>query len=267
MTLGALIMRRWPLNYSVRYENLGYSWTFNFNKKRKLYCRVSRMRTKRTLWGKGEFQIDRMEDVYLKIGAVTKARISRGWVQKTNQISLDDFQRWLKVTIDIQPPSLVIRTSKGNSLILDEEHRGKPYLRGLFLNDELRDEDAVVGYNFRSGTTDRDRARFIDSDVKKLPDRRTDIWQEAIFYGSPSVPEDELLRKYVQLLKQEGDRGGRHLGKGRREEGAEQRAKWVAQKIWKHLLSQSDESSKPFFYYCESENPEVSTAPTLQPPD
>ncbi|KAF2792541.1 hypothetical protein K505DRAFT_246469, partial [Melanomma pulvis-pyrius CBS 109.77] len=140
LKIAALIFRRFPHNHTFRIDSSGFRWNFNFDTKRQLLCRLSRLldadqkiQARRSVRGRPRTTTHRKwEDVSVFIGAPTKGRGSNSVVHKGQKIPLTGFREWLKVTIDIEGPESVIRTTCGD-LIMDPAYRNKLYLRGLLL--------------------------------------------------------------------------------------------------------------------------------------
>lgn len=159
--VASLVMLR--NGYRVQYQASEFYWTMRFGEKHKdtLYCVLSGMKkatliklksTTRKHKGPRELSGNIWEDVTLKIGAI------RGQGKK---ITKEDWAKWMGVSVDLERPSKQIRTKFGN-IILDDEFRGKIYLKGLLLEGVTSEREFRYGYNFMAGEVNRDRERLSD---------------------------------------------------------------------------------------------------------
>jgi hypothetical protein len=93
-------------------------------------------------------------DVYVIIGG------ARG--KDGEKIPEEEFKLWMKQSLELEPPSKVMKTKKG-TLILDEEFSNKLYLKGLLLKRDAEDKPFKYGYDIAHGKVDRDRASLTKS--------------------------------------------------------------------------------------------------------
>jgi hypothetical protein len=195
--------------YQVRIEASRFYWKFKYfpNNPYNLYCILSAasekkiqkdMEKQRKDRGKGlprGLTANIWEDVTVKIG-----KVYRPWSENAS-IKFEDFQSWLKVSLDLERPSNIIKTSHG-SLILDPEFQGRLYLRDLLLeiNNPLAtlERKFSFAYNLVHGRVNRDRQSLSNSAEEALGFAL--IWKEAI-----QKKPDNALQKYIELLR-EGDR-------------------------------------------------------------
>ena len=159
MKVGTVVMLR--SGYQVRFESSGSYWNFSIlgRTRSQIYCRISPMKDTKLLQLKTNAKRDPKkpknhiwEDVSIKIGRL------RG--SESLKIDISDFKKWLNVSTDLIRPSKVIHTFQGD-LILDENFKGKIYLKGLLLaNGSAR--PLKFAYNVFQGSVNRDGQRLID---------------------------------------------------------------------------------------------------------
>ncbi|KAH7377556.1 hypothetical protein BKA64DRAFT_254172 [Cadophora sp. MPI-SDFR-AT-0126] len=235
--VGSLVMVR--EGYRVQYEASKFRWTMKFGGRDQtmLYCFLSDLKDttlqkhmdayeKKVAKGKPrELKNNIWEDVTVRIGKI------RGHGLK---IEKEDFEKWIKVSIDLNRPSKMIHTAHG-SLILDLNYGDKIFLKGLLLEGKSSGKPFKFGYNLRQGDVNRDRERLIDpaEEAKVL----AEIWTEAIQL------EEAIEKEWVAMLRED---------KYADVHGVEQYiSKDAAAKIWQHLLK-LDVSGECFYY--ESKN-------------
>ena len=165
--------------------------------------------------------------------------------RKQEKISLELFKKWLGVSLDIRGfsyPSHVIETGAGD-IIIDEKFRGKVYLKGILLSGPISETDSFkLGYNFLTGTVNRDRQRLVDKQEEANLVRQ--IWEAAI-----GQYEASMLPVYVNLL--------RNFPRAPDVELAERLLEAPTKSlIWKHLLQEANGEQ---FYYSETCHAKVST--------
>ncbi|KAH8672807.1 hypothetical protein BGZ60DRAFT_356374, partial [Tricladium varicosporioides] len=100
---------------------------------------------------------------------------------KRRKITEKQFREWMKQSLDLHPPSELIKTPNG-SLILDSEFKNKVYLKGILLerfSDNLR--SFKHGYNYADGRTNRDRQ--VMSVAKEQGHILSQIWAYALKQG------------------------------------------------------------------------------------
>jgi len=239
--LGALVLVK--AGYQVKYESASFYWNFILGgtNKRMLYCSVTAPKETKL---QREKEVRRhehpdhkrhnlkpkiWEDVTLQFGHI------RGRYGK--RIEITDFKNWLKVGIDLCRPSTIIETSYG-SLILDEEFRGRIYLKGLFLETAKR---CRYSYDFAHGYINRDRERVADKDEEAVT--MANIWRKAIKSDEINKKND-ILSKYAELLL--------HYEESRWSDvaGAENSlTEQITRAIWKHLTTRN-----PNIFYHGLEN-------------
>jgi hypothetical protein len=165
-------------------------------------------------------------------------------------INLSDFRKMLKVTLDIDPPSNMIRTPQGN-LIRDPRYQGMMYLRGLLLpSGGMSGKPYTYGYDYVDGSTTRDRDTLAGSGEESK--RIADIWA-AVIRGDDS--EDlEMTTEYTNLLLQHlNQRGDAILGNG-----CILLAKDIARKVWTKMRSiNHNQQGRAAFYYSAIEGKDV----------
>lgn len=161
MKLSALVFRR--EGYKFYIESTGFKWDFTYQQS-ELACKLSRMSAeklnpmiKKTQGRPRTTEAHPWGDVCVVIGAPGRSRDIDGLSQKGKRIRVDDFKRWLQVTLDINPPQKMIRTSQGD-LIRDPHYQGRLYLKRLgFPGAGASLRLYQYGYNFVAVKTTRDR--------------------------------------------------------------------------------------------------------------
>jgi hypothetical protein len=232
--VASLVMAR--RGYRVQFEASSYYWTFKFGgcDEDHLYCLLSPMadtklkrlmdaNQKKVLTGAArELQSHIWEDVSVKIGLI------RGIGKKINK---DDFLNWVKVSLDLDPPSDMILTRNG-CLILDKKFGGNLYLKGLLLEGKTTEKPFRFGYNLFQGYVNRDRERLSRpaEEAKVL----AEIWADAI-----QLRERDTIDSYVALLQED---------KAVDVHGVENYiSEFTARKIWQCLL-QRDPQRNCFYH-------------------
>lgn len=159
------------------------------------------------------------------------------------EIDLEDFREWLKVTIDVNPPSEIVHTACGD-LIIDPSFAGNMYLKGLLLPDEsATGKVCQYGYNLFEGTTNRDRERLIGS--RQEARQIYSIWTAAIHQEG-----GHIVDKYVTLLQE-------HHNCADVSYAESMVTKDVAAKIWANLLQKAGSDG---FYVSEKDHVDVRTS-------
>lgn len=151
-----------------------------------LYCRISAIspsvqaRNEREAANEGSLR-NRLssragEDVTVMIYGVTE----------------DDFNEWIEVSTDLVPPCLgsIIEGGSYGQIFLDEEFRGKIYLKGLRIDGG---EEYIFGYNFAAARTGRDRELL--TSPRRVAMMVASMWKHAIQNGRP-----EDVREYTKLF-------------------------------------------------------------------
>jgi hypothetical protein len=242
MKLSALVFRRAGYKYCI--ESTGFRWDFIYQK-RELACKVLRIPDKRLRkMQKNAGNGPRIaashpwEDVCVIIGAPGRTHNIRGDPLKGERIHVDDFKKWLKVTLDINPPQKVIRTSKGY-LIRDPTNQGLLYLQGLlFLRGGTCLNLYQYSYNFLTGNMTRDRTSL--SGAGEESTRVAEIWAAAI--READSEDSGLLAEYTQLILKSLNKVGDVTLDTLQDD--------VAHKVWAQLLriNHDQDGRKPFYY-------------------
>jgi hypothetical protein len=131
-------------------------------------------------------------------GLLMLARKIEGGVGKQdNKISIEMFQMWLRVSLDIRGfsyPCHIIETNAGD-LILDPNFHGQLYLKGMLLPAAFCELKTYrLGYNFPRGKVNRDRQILVDSHEEANIVRQ--IWEAAL-----QNHKEKLLPIYIDLLR------------------------------------------------------------------
>ena len=263
MKLSALVFRR--NNYNFRIESGEFKWLFVF-KRGKLSCCLSRMgdktldKLKLKEMGQPRTPIARpWEDVSVVIGAPGAGRTADGFKVQGDRVHVDDFKEWLKVTLDINPPRKMIRTSQGD-LIRDPIYQERLYLRGLLLpSGGTSGKGYAYGYNFIDGSTTRDR------DSLKHPGeesrRIAAIWAAAM--RADDSEDSDITAEYTSLLLNSLNRKGDTMLSCDSNCLPED----IARMVWrKMLVMNKDSQGRPAFYYSAMEGKDVRECHLLDTP-
>jgi len=184
------------------------------------------------------------EDVTVKIG-----KVYRPWSESAS-IALEEFQSWLMVSLDLERPFDIIKTSRG-CLILDSSFQGRIYLRALLLeiNNPLavRKRKFRFAYNLLNGRVNRDRQSL--SSVAEEAQEFARIWKEAIEKSS-----ENTLKNYIELLREDD----RWADVSRAKDFIDE---VTAKAIWQYLLK--DDPGRRRFYYDHKSGGHVSSQKRL----
>lgn len=253
LKLSALVFRR--NNYNFCIESGEQSWNFIFAKG-ELACKIYETRDQDLTMlrdkekGKPRTLVFRpWEDVCVTVGASGLSRRVDNKVVPGNRVSVDEFRKWLKITLDVNPPKEIIRTVKGD-IIRNPEYRGQMYLRGLLLpNGGVTQRQYEYGYNFHEGHTSRDRSSLSSSGEET--NRITAIWEAAM--REDKSARSEVVAEYADLLQNSlNQKGDVMLGTGRC------LSKDNTKRIWKIMLASVEaRPGKPGFYYNAVDNRNV----------
>jgi hypothetical protein len=139
-------------------------------------------------------------DVQFVIGEGHKGRTERGELIKRSPVSRENFDAWTKAALflyDAQDGA-IISTNRGD-LLTDPQLRGNIYLKGLLLSESTPVRSASItnqalkfGYNFASGTTNRERQSVAGADEES----RTilAIWARVL------TAKPEMVRELSDML-------------------------------------------------------------------
>jgi hypothetical protein len=256
LKLSALVNRRHPHNYGFVVISSGFRWIFGWNIDKKLNCRIQRIPRAELVQQKALAAEDdekgvaraargrAWEDVSIIIGEPRRCRSFIGEMQLSSKIPLVEFDHWISTTLDICPPSQMIKTEHGD-LILDPDHAGKIYLHGLQLPSGSKSGlPFVYAYNLLDVRTGRDRDTVTDAqaEAKKI----ASIWSSAIKRESGQIV---LRNQYIDLLQTRMHTAADVCGVGKIMPEAD------AVLIWETLKARAKRESQ--FYYCASSNPQV----------
>ncbi|CZR65305.1 uncharacterized protein PAC_15205 [Phialocephala subalpina] len=234
--VASLVMIR--RGYRVRYEASKYYWSFQFGGRDGdiLYCKLTRMEGKKLekqmeeydakarSGSARELKANIWEDVTVKIGRVQG---------KGNKVERADFLRWIKVSLDLDRPSKSIHTRHG-SLILDDQFKGRIYLKSLLLEGESALPFKFC-YDFCRGEVNRDRQRL--SNPREEAKTLAQIWGEAV-----RLNEAIALPELIELLQANTHWADVNLAE-------EHISIETAKKIWQRLQDENAEGRR--FYYCD----------------
>jgi hypothetical protein len=169
------------------------------------------------------------EDVTFTIGKEFKSFVTEG-----------DFQQWINVALDLDPPTQVLETGFGN-IILDDRFKNKVFLKGILLEDLSASSTLKFGYDIAQGEIDRERRRLASNQQ---------AYQLAQIWGAAIRKELTMLMEYVTMLQsniQPGDVKSAEIYMSRE----------TTKLIWHHLVNEDVEHKK--FYYDKENASEVST--------
>jgi hypothetical protein len=260
LKLSALVNRRHPYNYSFVITSNSFRWTFGWNVDKKLNCRLQRLpktdlREQKELAAQNdernlprECKARAWEDVSIVIGEPRHGRTLTGDKQTSNKIPLKDFLTWTIMTIDIDPPSNVVRTDHGD-LILHPNHRNKIYLHSLLLPSGSKSgKPFAYGYNLLNGETGRDRDTV--ATARTEAEHIAKIWAAALT-EEKRVGKEDLISKYAALI----------LGKFHRVADVDciggLLSKEIAELVWDFLKKSKPWSNQSPFYYCGGQDSQV----------
>ncbi|KAJ3958603.1 hypothetical protein N0V92_004827 [Colletotrichum tropicale] len=241
--VAALVMAR--ENREIRIASSSAYWSFGFrgSAEDKFACQITKpaastiKKHKDSLLSKtlnGQVR----EDLTSYIHQDVSVRIST--IKGDGFITEAEFRRWTKVSIDLHCPSpdKIIRTTSGD-LLLDPTFAGRIYLKGLLVLDNgpwaTRRETYTVGYDFASGSINRDRERMMDPTEEAQI--IAEIWEAAI------DQRPDLTKRYFDLFDN-GD--SKDVAFSDRVV-----SKRMAGHVWQHLLKDMPEY---FFYNAKSEH-------------
>ncbi|RAQ66914.1 hypothetical protein COH20_007204 [Aspergillus flavus] len=184
LQVAALVLCR--ENHHLRISANGCHWNFGFNAQASLYCRATPFKARRgtSIEGKPlKLCAEIHEDVAVTIG------------HKGKPISLEDFQAWLRDTIDLHETPGRIRTPSGD-LLLDQYYQGHLYLRGIRVLQPVFEPGQAFrfGYNLARGTVGRDRQPLVN--VEETMTCIHSIWESAIEQAG-----DVVLPKYLEIFR------------------------------------------------------------------
>ncbi|KAF7137063.1 hypothetical protein CNMCM5793_006914 [Aspergillus hiratsukae] len=223
LQVAALVLCR--ENHHLKISGNGCHWNFGFNAQANLYCRATPSKAKREMSTEGKpskLCADIHEDVAVTIG------------HKGKPLSLEDFQAWLRDTIDLHETPGRIRTPSGD-LLLDQYYQDRLYLKGIrVLQPVFEPRQAFrFGYNLAWGTVGRDRQPLMN--VKEIMACIHSIWESAIEQAG-----DVVLPRYLEIFQANPPpadvRGAGHLV-----------SESTAKKMWESL---THDSTGAGVFYC-----------------
>ncbi|KAI2839629.1 hypothetical protein CBS11350_7460 [Aspergillus niger] len=184
LQIAALILCR--ENHHLRISANGCHWNFGFNSQACLYSRATPSKAKREMSIEGKplkLCADIHEDVAVTIG------------HKGKPLSLEDFQVWLRDTIDLHETPGRIRTPSGD-LLLDQYYQGRLYFRGIRVLQPVFEPGQAFrfGYNLARGTVGRDRQPLVN--MEEIMACIHSIWERAIEQAG-----DVVLPKYLEIFQ------------------------------------------------------------------
>ncbi|KAK0653036.1 hypothetical protein B0T16DRAFT_435518 [Cercophora newfieldiana] len=215
LKVGLLVLMRGAQNHNVRCCTSGFNWRFNFTTRGRLVARLYRMSQNGIARTENEahellpktllpFAPKPGADVQFVIGeqSTLTARDQAGQLVERRPVRREDFNAWVKSALFLHPafqsPGGIISTEKGD-LLIDQDLRGKLFLKGLLLRESTPERSASItnlplryGYNFASGRTNRDRQSVAGADQEARA--ILDIWDRALRAKPEMVAElNEIL--------------------------------------------------------------------------
>ncbi|KAI9041054.1 uncharacterized protein KD926_007471 [Aspergillus affinis] len=190
LKLAALVLSR--AEHHVKISASGLYWNFGFNGQAKanFYCRLTPAKAKREI--EAPSNTGHPSRLSADVGRDVSVLVEKG--QKGQRLSLNDFGRWMRDTVDLHAPSSSVRTSVGD-LLLGPVHRGQLYLKGLRVPDSSHGQQPFrFGYNLVRGSVDRDRQRLVNP--QQVVASIHSIWENAI-----TQDETKVLPRYLELLR------------------------------------------------------------------
>jgi hypothetical protein len=188
--LAALIMLRH--GHQAKFTASGFYWNLRWGLKdtTALWCFLSKVKRKpsqpeRKL-SSSKFKVaNPWEDVSVKMGNV--------YGKEARPITEAEVMEWLKVCLHFDRPKESIHAEFG-TLILQEEFKGKIYLKGLLLEKMSNSKKIRYGYDFSQGHIGRDRKGM--DDPEQLGYLLAKIWEAAI-----KIKGTEILDLYITILR------------------------------------------------------------------
>ncbi len=183
LKISLLVLMRGRQNHSVRCRSGGFNWKFNFTTRGRLVARLRRMKpeaihkaqdqarrlSERTLL---PFAANPNLDVQFVIGEAQAGRDEWGSQVTRSQVQREDFDAWTKAALFLQDDrdGAIISTENGD-LLTAPQLCGHLYLKGLLLcastptrSASITDGPLKFGYNFASGSTNRERQSVSGAD-------------------------------------------------------------------------------------------------------
>lgn len=191
--------------YQYRYEASSCYWKFHIggkNDPEQIYCELKPMRQNAlanviasyereviTASSRNEEKSYIHKDVTVKIGKVYQSKVFPG-VSITKEVFLE----CIKVSLDLVPPTDIVKTDFGD-LILDDEFKDTTYLKHLLVEGNSGISKYKFGYHFRQGSVDRDRRRRPNQ--TKDASRMANIWRCVI------NEHPKHLQSYIEMMEDE----------------------------------------------------------------
>jgi hypothetical protein len=176
LKVALLVLMRGPQNHAIKCRSGGFNWAFNFTTRGRLMARLDRLSSRSIQ--EAEDQAERLSqrtlvpfgaklhgDVQFVIGDIQKGRNGSGKAVTRVPVRRPDFDDWTKAALflhDAQDGAII--STKDGDLLTDPRLHGSLYLKGLLLSESTPQLSASItnrplkfGYNFASGTTNRER--------------------------------------------------------------------------------------------------------------
>ncbi|KAH8691838.1 hypothetical protein BGW36DRAFT_431085 [Talaromyces proteolyticus] len=197
LKIAALVLCR--SEYHVRIVSNNSYWNFGFKGKLKteFYYQLYPAGADRVQKLRAAYEAGRQRGKPRKANIWEDVSISVGKVRDHGEpVTMDVFREWMKITIDLNPPSALVRTPQG-SLILDPEFAGRLYIRGIRVHlTDARQSHYRFGYDFLSGSLNANRDRRLEASPDEEARAVSLIWEAAILRQ-----EEMVLTEYKTLLR------------------------------------------------------------------
>ena len=255
--LAALVLIRDPHFHVVRCYSAGFSWKFHFKRTKAqplpTFNLAIRRLTDQQIEYARKYDINSIKDVTFVIGARGVSNIvnSDGRIVEAEKFRLEDVRESLKVCFDINPPEARITTNYG-TLILDPDFKNHVYLKGLRLSSGSRSgREFVYGYDFREGSTERDRTYMSSSYDEKMNVNK--IWHSIIMDKDfcAQAAKYNILDKYIHLWNRPAEQ--EEIADAPKPKSVPHE---IVIKMWELLHAKANDSCQKF-YFCEKDGEEV----------
>jgi hypothetical protein len=251
--LGALVCLR--NLYLISIESAGFKWQFMF-KMWELVCSLTRVKpdTMRKLRDGAAAKPDTLlhdpgNDVCVVIGASGSIRKMDGSKIKAKRLHVDEFRKWLKATLDINPPTKMIYTPRGN-LIWDPRYHGKLNLKCLLLPKGGPQREAVRLWLQLCRRHHRPRSQFFGRRCDESDHIRF-IWTAVIRVDTLDDPD--LVTEYSSLLLGSLNKKGDAM----LDSGFHCPSKYIVEKVSSKKLNLNGNRGRSVFYYSAIEGKDV----------
>ena len=245
--LAALVFLR--KGYAVHIAASSHYWKFHWGKNdsRQLYCKITAPREHVLQQQRGAYDaiVQGRSPREKRANILADVKFTVGLYRGDGKnIPAEDIRHWIKTTLDLYPPALIIQSSKGR-LILDPQYSNMVYLKGLLLERAPKSKNFKFGYDLNEGTVNRDRHWVRDPEL--VASNLVTIWEEAIEKNQAAT-----LAKYVNMHRDAVKWADVDLA-------ADHITQTLAQKIWQFLCTENSEGE--MFYHDSTHGDSVGVLP------